>query len=95
MNQIVILIIFVVIIDEVPEMVFASRSSVAVVFDFGLIVFAAKLERGFAGFDDLLVGEHVGFIVLFFDLLLAFWLIILTDGSFVRRVIQQINCKRF
>jgi hypothetical protein len=94
-NQIVILIIFIVIIDEVSKMVFASRSSVAVVFDFGLIVFAAKLERGFAGFDDLLIGGHVGFGVLFFDLLLIFLLIMLTDGSFVRRVIQQIDCKRF
>ena len=95
MNQIVILIIFVVIIDEVSEMVFASRSWVIVVFDFGLIVFAAKLERGFAGFDDLLVEGHVGFGVLFFYLLLDFWLIILIDSSFVRRVIQQINCERF
>ena len=93
-NQIIIFIVFVVVIDKVSEMVFASRSSVAVLLDFRFVVLTGELKGGFAGFDDLLAG-HVGFGVLFFDFLLAFWLIILADGAFVGRVIQQINGEGF
>ena len=94
MNQIVVLIVFVVVIDEVSEMVFASGSSMAILLDFRFVVLTGELEGGFAGFEDLLAGQ-VGFGVLFFDFLLAFWLIILTDGTFVWGVIQQIDGERF
>ncbi len=94
MNQIVVLIVFVVVIDEVSEMVFASGSSMAILLDFRFVVLTGELEGGFARFEDLLAGQ-VGFGVLFFDFLLAFWLIILTDGTFVWGVIQQINSERF
>jgi hypothetical protein len=66
----------------------------AILLDFRFVVLTGELEGGFARFEDLLAGQ-VGFGVLFFDFLLAYWLIILTDGTFVWGVIQQIDGERF
>lgn len=87
MNQVVVLIVFIVIVDKVSEMVLASGSSMAVVLDLRFEVLAAELEAGFTGFDDFLAG-HVHFGVLFLNFLFVNWfVVILTHDTFVGRVV--------
>jgi hypothetical protein len=91
-NQVVVL-VFVLVVDKVSEMVFASRPAVPVVLQVWLVVIATQLEGRLARLDDLLTG-HVGLRVLLFDFLFGFGLIVLADGTLVWGIIEQVHCKR-